>query len=163
MTDPLQLPLRDIHLPPAPGWWPPAPGWWLLALLLLVLVAAAFFWRRRREHMRRSAVSVARRELEALRRRAQEQEPVRVVAELSVLLRRLAISLFPRRATAGLTGAEWLGFLDRPFAERPFSEGPGRILVEAPYRPRVDKDEIMPLFPLCESWIEATSKRGARS
>ena len=29
------LPLRDIHLPVAPGWWPPAPGWWLLGGLVL--------------------------------------------------------------------------------------------------------------------------------
>ena len=22
------LPLRDLHLPEAVGWWPLAPGWW---------------------------------------------------------------------------------------------------------------------------------------
>ena len=37
--DPLSA-LRDIHLPPEPGFWPPAPGWWILALIL-VLVASA--------------------------------------------------------------------------------------------------------------------------
>ena len=39
--------LRDIHLPPDPGWWPPAPGWWLLALLLLLsgVFASRHAWR----------------------------------------------------------------------------------------------------------------------
>ena len=32
-----ELPLRDIHEPPAPPWWPPAPGWWIvLGIVLLV-------------------------------------------------------------------------------------------------------------------------------
>jgi cbb3-type cytochrome oxidase subunit 3 len=38
-----QLPLRDIHLPEAIGWWPPAIGWWLLAILI-PLFMALMFW-----------------------------------------------------------------------------------------------------------------------
>lgn len=30
--------LRDIHLPPAPGWWPLAPGWWVLAALVIIIL-----------------------------------------------------------------------------------------------------------------------------
>ncbi|RLB67278.1 MAG: DUF4381 domain-containing protein, partial [Deltaproteobacteria bacterium] len=29
--------LKDIHLPPAPGWWPPAPGWWFVTFVVLTL------------------------------------------------------------------------------------------------------------------------------
>jgi len=36
------LVLRDIHQPPAPGWWPPAPGWWLLAALVLLAVPPVY-------------------------------------------------------------------------------------------------------------------------
>ncbi|MGH8222486.1 MAG: DUF4381 family protein, partial [Woeseiaceae bacterium] len=38
--DPQQIPLRDLHLPEAVGWWPPAPGWWLL----IALAVAALLW-----------------------------------------------------------------------------------------------------------------------
>ena len=34
--DPEQIPLRDLHLPEAIGWWPLAPGWWLVIAIALV-------------------------------------------------------------------------------------------------------------------------------
>ena len=34
--DPEQIPLRDLHLPEAIGWWPLAPGWWILIAIALV-------------------------------------------------------------------------------------------------------------------------------
>src|SRR3546814_18045216 len=50
-----ELPLRDIHQPPAPPWWPPAPGWWwLAAVVLALLVFAAWGWLRARR--RRAAI-----------------------------------------------------------------------------------------------------------
>src|SRR3546814_1943122 len=50
-----ELPLRDIHQPPAPPWWPPAPGWWwLAAVVLALLVFAAWWWLRARR--RRAAI-----------------------------------------------------------------------------------------------------------
>ncbi|MDO1529082.1 DUF4381 family protein [Fulvimonas sp. R45] len=62
MRPPQPLPLRDIHLPPAPPWWPPAPGWWVLAALLLALLGTGFFfvlrWRRRRAACRRVLAEV---------------------------------------------------------------------------------------------------------
>ena len=32
--DPEQIPLRDLHLPEAIGWWPLAPGWWVVVALV---------------------------------------------------------------------------------------------------------------------------------
>jgi hypothetical protein len=82
--------LRDIHLPPPPGWWPPAPGWWVLAALLsIVIVGATVLWRR---HMRRhhyvDAVMV---ELDALAaRHAIDADHSALAAGISQLLRRVA-------------------------------------------------------------------------
>ena len=155
-----QLPLRDIHLPAEPGWWPPAPGWGLLLVLLVVLGCAALWWQRRRQRHNRSARVVARRELEKLRGRLATEPAEQIVRELSALLRRLAISIYPRQEAAGLTGADWLGFLDRGVEEKVFSTGPGRLLIEAPYRPRVQAGELGPLFDACRAWIDTA---GARS
>jgi LPXTG-motif cell wall-anchored protein len=159
VTDPTQLPLRDIHLPEPVSWWPPAPGWWLLSGLLLLAIVSGWYWRRRRERLRWSAINLAREELTDIQQRFQTRnDTVECARRLSILLRRLSISLFPRNETAGLTGDKWLAFLDRPMAEKAFTEGRGRLLVEAPYRPAVEKAEVETLLSLCREWIDAVSQ-----
>jgi hypothetical protein len=144
--DPQTLPLRDIHLPDPVGWWPPAPGWWLLAVSALLL-AAGLWWllyRYRRGRFRRLALA----ELDRLA----ELPTAELAAGLSQLLRRAALCHFPRRDCAGLSGVYWLDFLDRPFTDRPFADGIGRCLLDAPYRPEADFDRGE-LIDLCRRWL----------
>lgn len=132
--DPTQIPLRDLHLPDPIGWWPLAPGWWLLiatAFLGLCYLARLGWLRWRRNRLRR----VALRELTALTRDYEQgAELVTLSIRLSELLRRAMLAYAPRREVAGLTGAAWLGWLDRGLEDRPFTTGPARVLEELPYR-----------------------------
>jgi len=150
--------LRDIHLPEPVSWWPPAPGWWLLALLLLgLLLLGGWAWRRRRA--RRALLREALAELAAIRERyGADPDERRLAAELSRLLRRVAISRFPAEAVAGLTGEAWLTFLDEQLGGRAFREGPGRWLVEAPYRSQAPDFDPEPLLALVQRWIEHTGE-----
>lgn len=127
-----QLNLRDIHLPPEPEWWPPAPGWWVLAVLLLIaLVLFARWWQRRwRRQARRAALRAQ------FDRAAVIDDPSARVAAISELLRRAA--RVHAAHSAQLQGADWLRFLDGGNVEAEFSNGPGRILVDGPYRPRLE-------------------------
>lgn len=160
MKQPASLPLRDIHLPGPVSWWPPAPGWWLLAGLLLALAVLVVWWRRHRRRLRLAAVTLARRELEAIEADHKAGAAAEdVVQRLSVLLRRVSISLFPRSQAAGLTGRQWLEFLDQPLPRPAFSEGPGRLLAEAPYRPSVPAEEVAPLLDLTREWLAAVSRQ----
>ena len=110
--DPSTLPLREIHLPESVGWWPPAPGWWLLPVLLLLGLGAAWFSRLLYRRRKYSAISMARKELAAIRSRyAADTDAGRCVRSVSGLLRRVSISVFPRAESAGLTGDEWVAFL----------------------------------------------------
>ncbi len=151
------LPLRDIHLPEPVSWWPPAPGWWGLALLLLLL-AGLFLWGRalyRRGRLRREA----RRALQRIERQYRAHRDDRqLAADLSVLLRRVALSEYPRAEVAGLTRDAWLGFLDEGVAgsrfQKAFTTGAGRALAEAPYRATADL-EGPALLRLCAAWIDA--------
>lgn len=149
--DPLAQ-LRDYHLPEPVSWWPPAPGWWLLALLLLLAIGAAVRWSlayRRRVAARRSAL----RELQTLRAAHDAAgNDATLVRGLSRLLRRFALARFPRERVAGLTGETWLRFLDRYSADRPFTHGVGRALLEAPYRPDATL-AAAELTDLVERWI----------
>ena len=159
MDDPLHLPLRDIHLPPPVSWWPLAVGWWIVLVLVLSVIGFCVWLYLRRRRRRLSAAYLAKIELSGLRARYLQHEDVRLLAsEISVLLRRMSISAYPREESASLTGERWLQHLDRPLPEKPFSSGPGRILIEAPYRRHSRIDEIDPLIKLCETWIDAVAR-----
>jgi hypothetical protein len=81
------------------------------------------------------------------------------IAELSALLRRVAISVTPRSQTAGLIGQGWLDFLDSSLKDAPFTTGAGRCLVDAPYRHSAPSEvEISQLISLCEDWLNAQKK-----
>lgn len=142
------LPLRDIHLPPPPGWWPPAPGWWFVTALLLVLFLLGWaLWRRiLRLRYRRQAL----RQLADL---GKADIPANnLVAELSMLLRRTALCAFPEANCAGLHGEAWLSFLDRPLRGNSFTAGIGRCLENGPYQKMVEVDRGA-LLGLCRQWL----------
>ncbi len=150
--DPQQLQIRDIHLPPAVHWWPPAPGWWMLLGLLVMVAAALWIFKRirRRGRLKRVALSELRR-IET--RHPAELDGREFAAELSALLRRVSISKADRSQCAGLVGEEWLGFLDKTLGDRRFTQGPGRALIEAPYRPDVEIDGDA-LLGLVRDWVK---------
>jgi hypothetical protein len=109
-SDPLAG-LRGYHLPEPVSWWPPAAGWWVLAGLM-ILLTVLLTWvvvRRRRRHM---ALRTALAELDTLIGARAEVKPVEFTRHLSRLLRRYALVRFPRHEVAGLTGDDWLRFLD---------------------------------------------------
>lgn len=147
------LPLRDIHLPSEVVWWPPAPGWWIaLALLALSLIGVLILYRRR--YRERAAI----RGLKAVARvLADGAAPVECVQRISMILRRFAMSVSSSRAVAGLTGEEWLSFLDGCWGRDEFSAGIGRVLIFGPYAPanRVSADDVGALNTLCLEWVRA--------
>ena len=147
------LPLRDIHLPAPVGWWPPAPGWWILLFgIPLLAILLAWLWRFLR---RKTPKKLALAELEAIAKDGGDAgEKVRQIA---ILLRRTALSIYPREEVAGLVGEEWLTFLDTPLKHKGFSEGAGRLLIEAPYRRQAHGD-LDALFALCREWIKCLPK-----
>ena len=127
--------LRDIHLPPPPGWWPPAPGWWILAAIAIGIGIVALYklhkLRKRRRHDR-----AVLHELDACIK-ANHHDPARLAAALSLFLRRLAL----RDAhAAAYAGERWLEYLDARGGGGEFRHGVGRILIDAPFRAHCDFD-----------------------
>lgn len=139
--------LRGYHLPAPPSWWPPAPGWWVLAGLVVLLIALLGWWALRR-YRRRAAARQARDELVDLQTRLEQQgDRAAFVRGLSKLLRRYAMVVFSRRRVAALAGEQWLAFLDDHGGGERFRNGPGRQLIEAPYRrdSEIDPDTLVQL------------------
>ena len=128
------LPLRDLHLPEAIGWWPLAPGWWVV-LAIVGAVLGYVLWRTYKRWQfnapRRFALrELARYETEFLEHR----DPIRLGKQVSELLRRGMLAYAPRDEVAGLTGEAWLAWLDRGMPVPYFHTEGGKSLLNLPYR-----------------------------
>ena len=151
-----ELPLRDIHLPEPVSWWPPAPGWWMLLTMLVAAALLSWFLRHRyrRKALQRAVYQALQRIGEDYRQSGDAQL---LAQQLSILLRRVSLSCYPRQEVAGLTGCAWLSLLDRTLPGEEFQHGPGRVLIDAPYAVdcRVDGPALL---QLCERWLRQLFK-----
>lgn len=152
-ADPLAQ-LHDIVLPQAVGWWPLAWGWWVLLALLTSFAALVIFYRQRdkkRQHYRLAA----RNELDnLLRKYQQDKNAANYLQQLSILLRRSAISAQPHTFPVDVKGEAWLQWLDNncPETKEGFSIGSGRALLTGPYEAHPDID-VNAVHALVKLWL----------
>jgi cbb3-type cytochrome oxidase subunit 3 len=161
---PTNLQLRDIHLPESISWWPPAPGWWLVLGMVISICVIAYLAYRYHQHRRLHRA--ARLELQKIQQAFIETSDSQLlVRSLSIWLRRVCLSFYPRADVAGLTGTAWLEFLDQALIQkqRPerFSDETGRLLNHAPYRP-AGHIETDALLALCQTWLQCLPRRRGR-
>ena len=165
MTNPLDQ-LRDIHLPPGPEAWPPSPGWWatLVTAGLLFLIGRKLWqtWQRHRRDKR--FVREARDILADIERRFEAGSPPEPLAgELSVLVRRVFLSLFNRPHVAGLQGEEWLAMLARTTSNPAFGKDFRAVFSEAPYRRQMDDGEFTKQFrkalKAVDNWLQVSTRK----
>lgn len=109
-TDPGSLDrLHDIVTAAPVPWWPPAPGWYVVLTLLALGLLTLLYWSWRRwlaNAYRREAIT----QCDAIMRNASSATRV---AELAEILKRTALTAYPREAVASLTGNDWILFLDK--------------------------------------------------
>lgn len=157
-SDPTSLDrLHDIVPPPAVPWWPPAPAWyWVLGLLCIAIVVwllrSFLHWQRNR--YRREALAEFAKHEAALRDPTQRGGTLAALAEL---LKRTAITAFPREDVASLTGTAWDSFLNSTVREKVFAQGAGSVLEAAAYDPRsvsgVDENKAQELAHQVRAWL----------
>lgn len=153
--------LKDIHLPATLDQFQLAPGWWILAMLALGLLAYGAYlahlkWQRQR--YRKAGVEALKENLAAFE---QHQQPDKFLINFSTILKRVALSNYPREAVASLTGEAWVDFLDKTAGESSFSMGVGQILIDGPYQQPGDtpqgsnklSSDIQALHRLGIKWI----------
>lgn len=158
-----ELALRDIHLPDSTLWWPPAPGWWLLLFLIIVIVTSVYFFLRQRKKKKLSALYLAKQELNRIENTfSSEKDKSKLIKQLSELIRRVSISVFHRNESASLTGKQWLLFLDDLMGDDSFSNGIGKVLIEAPYQAAPAYDE-QALLQLISKWIDSVQVNKANN
>lgn len=143
--------LEPAPVPPDISMTPQTPGWIVLGLVLAAVLAVAV----RRVWLHRRASAYRRAALAELKGTGNDP------AALSVLVRRTALAAFARPEVAGLSGDDWLSFLDRSYGGSGFSDGPGRVLATASARPDAGHDPE--LVTLVGKWIRThRTSRGDR-
>lgn len=149
VADPASLErLHDIVLPPPAPWWPLAPAWYVL-MVLLGAFAVSLIWilaaRWRRNAYRRAGLA----ELAQIQAHVDEPDAARRLAEL---VKRVALTIYPREQVASLTGPQWLRFLDASAHTTLFTGGAGAQL-EAGYE-LGDHRPSIELLDAVRHWIK---------
>ncbi len=117
--------LHDLVLPPPEPLWPPTPGW-SIVLLTIAFIALGFIlkWviRWQSNRYRREAIHLL-------------DHPETTTAMFSSIIKRAALTKWPRSEIADLTGSRWLEFLDRSADMDSFATGPANKLEAAAFDP----------------------------
>jgi len=150
--------LHDIIVAPPVPWWPPASGWyWVLGLMVVMLLAALITGLIRWQHNRYRREALA----ELARQEAALENPERrpsVLLDCAELLKRTAVTAFPREDVATLTGLKWFEFLDNTARGSRFRDALGATLENAIYDPRTaDTLDLRKLHSVVEAirhWIK---------
>ena len=155
------IPLRDIHLPGDISWWPPAIGWWIVAALIILLGLGLYMLKRRRE--RRKVAKAALKELVGIKTVYDKNLDAKsFITKLSILLRRVCITIFPNENVASIIGKDWLEFLDQCIRDKGktneplFTRKAAADLLNVPYMKNIQHRDmdIEQLYKISEVWIK---------
>ena len=149
--------LRDIHELDTVSWWPPAIGWWLLAgAIISILWLSIWLLKNLRAYPPGTWHRDARNQLLALKKLSRSMSAEHSLRELSELLRRIAVTRLGREVAAGLSGEQWLIWLEQHDPQHfPWSKK-GQALTTVPYSPpghcQVDTEQVRQLIQAALIW-----------
>ena len=149
--------LHDVIVPPPAPFWPPAPGWYVLGVMVLLTIVwltgrtIVRWWRNRY----RSVALAQLAELQELSRNADRR--CDAITRAAELIKRVALTAWPRETVAPLSGRPWLDFLNRTGRGTEFSGVSARAVSEVAYCRRIGEQlssaEVDELFAACREWI----------
>ncbi|CDU05569.1 Conserved hypothetical protein [Vibrio coralliirubri] len=158
MKQPLDL--SPVIAPDAPTWWPLAWGWWVVVITAIALIALMFFILKRRKNNQQ-----AKQEALSYFSKSQSQDGLSP-SKAQDIVRQAALSYFPRGNIAGLSGDDWLTFLDTQLAKPLFvakqSQWQQALYQDAALMNDDQKKAQQQLVNDCETWLRKAlpPKRG---
>ncbi|MEZ8819760.1 DUF4381 domain-containing protein [Vibrio sp. 10N.222.54.A1] len=158
MKQPLDL--SPVIAPDAPTWWPLAWGWWAVVITAIALIALVFFILKRRKNNQQ-----AKQEALSYFSNSQSQDGLSP-SKAQRILRQAALSYFPREKIAGLSGDDWLKFLDAQLAKPLFvakqSQWQQALYQDVALMNDEQKKAQQQLVNDCETWLRKAlpPKRG---
>ncbi|WP_333912196.1 DUF4381 domain-containing protein [Vibrio coralliirubri] len=158
MKQPLDL--SPVIAPDAPTWWPLAWGWWAVVITAIALIALVFFILKRRKNNQQ-----AKQEALSYFSNSQSQDGLSP-SKAQDMVRQAALSYFPRKKIAGLSGDDWLKFLDAQLAKPLFvakkSQWQQALYQDVALMNDEQKKAQQQLVNDCETWLRKAlpPKRG---
>ena len=150
--------LNDIALPESVAWWPLAGGWYfIIGMVLIILTWSVYRWIKRwtNNRYRRTALNhlrVLTKDIHDPDKRASG------LRQLPILLKRTALSVYPRRQLASLTGKDWHDFLNSKVSTPSFDSTASALLDEVSYTigdlDSVDNQASDALLEACKDWLK---------
>ena len=123
-------------------------GWYFLGILILSILIITIWWY---ISLRHKPIEEINHILTNLESRSAHENSEEILAEISILLKRIAIMRFPQQNPHALFGEKWLAFLDSTGKTTSFTSGHGRALLDSyQKKPLQNRDE---LFSLIKQWI----------
>lgn len=150
--------LNDIVMPAPVSWWPLASGWYvLIGLILISLVWFSYrFMRHWTNNRYRRAALFELQSLEVGISKPGERDTN--LRKIPVLLKRTALSVYPREQVASLSGQDWFQFLNSTVKHPSFSEATSSTLNTISYSTgelgKVDPQATKALIDACRSWLK---------
>ncbi len=150
--------IKDIVEPSPISWMPQTWGWALLGLILLaalLIVLLKWMQRYRANAYRREALSML---AEIDHRLRDRRTGPQAIADLTSLLKRTALSAWPRKDVADLSGAKWAAFLAIQMPNET-SQSLEKLVNDFEYRNRDDVESLSShacddLIHTVRNWIE---------
>ncbi len=147
--------LRDIHLPAPISAWPPGPAYYALAALFIILMLALI---KHKQYQNRTAPK-----REALAKLTDIENHYtknlnakQTAAEITTLLKRVALVYHPRVDVASLHSNDWLVFLEKTSKNIDF-KSIQTSLIDTPFNPN-STENLTPLLAATRSWIKQRRK-----
>ncbi len=144
--------LKDIHAPEPISMWPATFAWYflfslLLAFLIYVAIKITKVYAKKRRQQKVLKLLTQAVDL-------YQMDPAAALANISILLRRVALAKYKRIEVANLNNNAWLIFLDNAINTTEFTHCIGQVLLTAPYQKSAEVD-ITQLAALVRRWIVA--------
>ena len=158
-ADPASLQnLNDIVLPATVDWWPLAPGWYLLFSILLIAVAWFGYRSLKRwldNRYRRAALEKLSMLTEDIQSQATRDSSLR---QIPILLKRTALSAYPRNQVASLSGKDWHVFLNSKLGNPLFTGSISLTLDKVSYTcgklSEIDTQAVTALLYATGHWLQ---------
>jgi hypothetical protein len=158
-TDPASLQnLNAIVLPAPVDWWPLANGWYVVFGVLLIAIGWIGYrsvqgWIANR--YRRTALQKLQLLAENIRNEVNRDSSLR---QIPILLKRTALSAYPREQVASLSGKDWFDFLNSSIRNPSFTESTFVTLDKISYScgelGDIDTHSITALLNASKQWLK---------